>query len=97
MAKPIVFIKCPRIPGFTQTLGEVRNHINALFDDEYHVLCFPTNEDEMEVQVFNDPNLTEANFDELKQIVENALYELKYPNDEQLPQESSGPGDSSEV
>jgi hypothetical protein len=81
--KPIVFIKCPRVPGFTQTLGDVRNHIDELFEKEYHVLCFPTNEDEMEVQVFNDPNLTEVNFEQLKEMVENALYELKYPEKEE--------------
>jgi hypothetical protein len=87
--KPIVFIKCPRIPGFTQSLGEVRNHIDELFQKEYHILCFPTNEDEIEVQVFNDPNLTEANFDQLKEMVESALYELKYPEPEKEDQPGS--------
>lgn len=71
--------------------------------DEYHVLCVPTREDEFELQVFNDPNLTPANFEQLKEIVENALYDLKYPNNEleqelpgdQTPPSSSEPNDYS--
>lgn len=77
MAKPIVFVKVPRM-----TMGqtrEARANIDKLFEHEYHVLVFPTNEDEMEVQVFNDPNLTEANFEQLKEMVEAEIYHLKYP------------------
>lgn len=81
--KPIVFIKIPRSPSpINNEFASIQKHVTEYLDNEYHVLCVPTREDEFQMQVFNDPNLTEANFEELKEMVENALYELKYPNND---------------
>ena len=81
--KPVVFIKIPRSPMQTgKEFVDAQKYVTDYLDNEYHVLCVPTKEDEFQMQVFNDPNLTEANFDQLKEMVENAMYELKYPEPE---------------
>jgi hypothetical protein len=83
MSKPIVFLKIPRSPMQRgDEFVKAQKYVTEYLDEEYHVLCVPTGEEEFEMQVFNDPNLTEANFEQLKEIVENALYELKYPNND---------------
>jgi hypothetical protein len=93
MSKPIVFIKMPLRDPYKQhnPYGEAQRALTEYFEGEYYVLCVPTREDEFEMQVFNDPNLTEVNFDQLKEIVERELYELKYHEPEkELPEDQEG-------
>jgi hypothetical protein len=91
MSKPIIFLKMPVQDRYQQVspYGEAQRALTEYFDGEYYVLCVPTREDEFEMQVFNDPNLTELNFYQLKEMVESALYDLKYPEQE-LPGDQSG-------
>jgi hypothetical protein len=93
--KPIIFLKIPRGPfARGDEYVQAQNNLTEYFDGEYHVLCVPTREEEFEMQVFNDPNLTPANFDQLKEMIENELYNLKYPHehvsDHQAPPAAAG-------
>jgi|HubBroStandDraft_2_1064218.scaffolds.fasta_scaffold718461_2 hypothetical protein len=91
MSKPIIFIRIPISPSGPPQIPTIQKTLDDYFDNEYHVLCVPTREDEFEMQVFNDPNLTEVNFEQLKEIVERELYELKYHEPEkELPEDQEG-------
>lgn len=54
------------------------NYLTKITKEEYHVLCFwrPRDEKEFKIEVFNSPNLTEQDIDELKAYIKEKLSEL---------------------
>ena len=71
-AKPIFIVKLPSEMDGKQ-VADIWDELHDQIKD-YHVLVFQTNETkEPEFSVFYEKNFTEVKFDELKDIVKNAI------------------------